>query len=98
MKYIYIVFLLFTIASCKTDSSEPQNRQAEEETKSISLESAITCPHCGFTKTETLPTEYCLFKYTCEGCGKTITPKDGDCCVFCSYATHECPSIQEEYL
>ena len=59
-----------------------------------SLTSEITCPKCGYKKTETLPTEVCQLFYKCEKCGNEMHPKDGDCCVFCSYGDHKCPSKQ----
>src|ERR1700730_9913200 len=46
------------------------------------LESVITCPHCATAKSETMPTDACQFFYTCTGCGATVRPKPGDCCVF----------------
>lgn len=60
------------------------------------LVSAISCPHCGFTKVETMPTDACQFFYDCTGCGVVIRPKAGHCCVFCSYGTVPCPPIQTE--
>ncbi|MBI3502452.1 MAG: hypothetical protein HY063_11735 [Bacteroidetes bacterium] len=59
-----------------------------------SSQSEITCPYCGHKKTETMPTDVCLLKYTCENCKKEITKKEGDCCVFCSYGSKKCPSMQ----
>ncbi|MBI2731516.1 MAG: hypothetical protein HYX40_12335 [Sphingobacteriales bacterium] len=56
------------------------------------IKSVITCPHCGFKKEETVPTDHCLIRYTCTHCHKSITPKKGDCCVFCSYGTVKCPT------
>jgi len=64
-------------------------------TKKIELESTITCPECGFSKKETMPTDACQFFYKCTNCGIVIKPKQGDCCVFCSYGTVKCPPIQE---
>ncbi|MGD9471209.1 MAG: GDCCVxC domain-containing (seleno)protein [Novosphingobium sp.] len=58
------------------------------------LESTITCPHCGERTTELMPTDACRFFYRCEGCGVTLRPLDGDCCVFCSYGTVHCPPRQ----
>jgi hypothetical protein len=58
------------------------------------LESIITCPHCTTAKLETMPTNACLFFYTCTGCGAALRPMAGDCCVFCSYGTVPCPPIQ----
>ncbi|MBA3663720.1 MAG: hypothetical protein H0W61_05875 [Bacteroidetes bacterium] len=57
-------------------------------------ESDITCPVCKHTTTEKLPTQVCLIKYTCPTCKTDIYPKEGDCCVFCSYGTVKCPSKQ----
>ena len=59
------------------------------------LESVIACPHCDFRKAETMPTDACMFFYECGGCGRTLRPKPGDCCVFCSYGTVKCPPVQE---
>lgn len=60
------------------------------------LLSTITCPHCGHTKAETMPTDACLFFYECEGCGVRLKPKPGDCCVFCSYGSRKCPPKESE--
>jgi hypothetical protein len=58
------------------------------------LESVITCPHCGTAKSETMPTDACRFFYECTGCGARLRPKEGDCCVFCSYGSVSCPPMQ----
>lgn len=60
-----------------------------------SITSDITCPKCGYTKTETMPTDVCQIKYTCQKCNAVMYPKDDDCCVFCTYGTHKCPSMQD---
>jgi hypothetical protein len=57
--------------------------------------STVTCPHCGFEKEETMPTDACQYFYRCEGCGRVLKPREGDCCVFCSYGTVKCPFEQE---
>lgn len=59
-----------------------------------SMKSEITCPKCGHKKVETLPTDVCQLSYTCEKCGTVMHPKEGDCCVFCTYGDHKCPSKQ----
>src|SRR6516225_8805540 len=64
--------------------------------RTMILESVITCPHCATAKSETMPTDACRFFYTCTGCGATLRPKQGDCCVFCSYGSVPCPPIQAE--
>ncbi len=58
------------------------------------LETVLTCPHCGASKSETMPTDACQFYYECTGCAALLRPKAGDCCVFCSYGTVKCPPIQ----
>lgn len=60
------------------------------------LESVLTCPHCGFRKEETMPTDSCQYFYECQGCGRLLKPMAGHCCVFCSYGTVPCPPIQEQ--
>ena len=61
----------------------------------ITLESVLTCPRCGFAKTETMPSDACQFYYECENCEVLLRPKPGDCCVFCSYGSVKCPSVQQ---
>ena len=60
-----------------------------------SIVSEIICPHCDHKKSEILPGDVCVIKYTCENCKKELTPKAGDCCVYCTYGSHKCPSKQE---
>jgi rubredoxin len=64
--------------------------------KFVILESLVTCPHCGTTKAEIMRTDACRFFYECTGCGVMLRPKQGDCCVFCSYGSLPCPPIQAE--
>ena len=54
----------------------------------------ITCPHCGIATAATMPTAACQFFWGCPACGTVLRPKDGDCCVFCSYADRPCPPVQ----
>ena len=61
----------------------------------VELESTITCPNCGHQKNELMPTDACQFFYECENCKSILKPKKGDCCVYCSYGSMSCPSIQE---
>lgn len=58
------------------------------------LVSEVTCPYCGHKKEEIMPVDACSYFYECTHCKKVIKPKDGDCCVFCSYGTVPCPPIQ----
>lgn len=61
----------------------------------MKLKSTITCPKCSFHKEEEMPTTACQFFYECENCNQLLKPIEGDCCVFCTYGTVPCPSIQE---
>jgi hypothetical protein len=62
---------------------------------SLVLQSVITCPLCETRATETMPENACQYFYRCQGCGETLKPLAGDCCVFCSYGTVECPPKQQ---
>lgn len=97
-----IVLVVFT--QCDTTSKDNSTTQKSNELQTNNIESStnhsetseITCPKCGHKKTETLPTDVCAIIYNCEKCQAKLTPKDGDCCVFCTYGTHKCPSLQDE--
>jgi hypothetical protein len=43
-----------------------------------------------------MPVDACQFFYECEGCKTLLRPTPGDCCVFCSYGSVKCPSIQAQ--
>ena len=58
------------------------------------LESVLTCPRCGFASAEIMPVDACQFFYECKGCGALLKPSSGDCCVFCSFGSVKCPSVQ----
>ncbi|MGO4332349.1 GDCCVxC domain-containing (seleno)protein [Cupriavidus sp. 2TAF22] len=60
----------------------------------VVLQSILTCPHCGYVAAEMMPIEACQWFYACKGCDQTLTPKRGDCCVFCSYGSVPCPPVQ----
>lgn len=62
--------------------------------RKIQYSSVIACPHCGFKKEEKMPTDSCQFFYECTSCHKMLKPKQGDCCVYCSYGSVPCPPIQ----
>ncbi|MCF6264181.1 MAG: hypothetical protein L3J24_11420 [Xanthomonadales bacterium] len=57
-------------------------------------ESKLSCPHCGFSETLTMPTDNCQWFHECRQCQQLLKPLAGDCCVFCSYGTVACPPIQ----
>ena len=62
---------------------------------SLQLESTLTCPRCGHQSAEIMPTLACQFFYECNGCHVLLSPKEGDCCVFCSYGAVPCPPVQQ---
>ena len=42
-----------------------------------------------------MPVDACQWFYDCAGCGAILTPRSGDCCVYCSYGTMPCPPVQK---
>lgn len=90
------VFVVWAFAHCNSETNSDSERIESIKLPEVSKTSEITCPYCGHKKVESLPTEVCQIKYNCENCKKTILPKDGDCCVYCSYGTHKCPSMQKD--
>lgn len=61
----------------------------------IIFQSTITCPVCGHKEEGTMPADACQFFYECKKCKTRLKPKQGDCCVFCSYGDVPCPPIQQ---
>ncbi len=64
--------------------------------KIIQLKSVFTCPECGHSKEEIMSQDSCQIFYECENCSTISKPKKGDCCVYCSYGTVNCPPIQAD--
>lgn len=62
----------------------------------IEMHSLVTCPECGHQRMEEMPEESCQFFYRCANCETVLRPKEGDCCVFCSYGSVPCPPIQRQ--
>lgn len=91
-----LVLSILTLTNCGDSEETAPEASFEQSSVEKSDSCLITCPHCQYSKMELLPTEVCQIKYTCSNCDKVITPKDGDCCVFCSYGSHKCPSMQIE--
>lgn len=56
--------------------------------------STLTCPECDSQHKERMPVDACQFFYECPSCATVLRPKQGDCCVFCSYGDVPCPPIQ----
>lgn len=64
--------------------------------KDVITTAILTCPKCGKEQEARMPMDACQYFYKCSGCGEMLKPKDGDCCVFCSYANIKCPPKQME--
>ena len=60
----------------------------------IVFDAVITCPNCGTRSREVMPEDACQHFYRCAGCGEILRPREGDCCVFCSYSDQVCPPKQ----
>ena len=58
------------------------------------LRSTIACPECGYAVEEEMPTDACQWLLDCTSCGAVLKPRPGDCCVFCSHGTANCPPVQ----
>ncbi len=80
--------------SCCIKNNSSKDSISEVQNSKNSMQSEITCPKCGFKKMEIMPTDVCRLKYTCESCKAELFPKEGDCCVFCTYGDKKCPSKQ----
>ena len=51
------------------------------EVPMIELRSMMTCPACGQSSIEVMPTDACQYVYDCRRCRAQLKPKQGDCCV-----------------
>ncbi|MDA9231158.1 hypothetical protein N9O56_01130 [Rickettsiales bacterium] len=92
--YKYSIYLLIAGAALLFISLLLFSKRKKQ--KKIKLKSTITCPNCKKRIIEEMPTNSCLFFYDCPECKKTIKPKKGDCCVFCSYGNNPCPPKQQK--
>ena len=64
----------------------------------MKTKAVLICPKCGSKQKVTMPTNACQYFYECQMCGEKLKPKDGNCCVFCSYADTKCPPKQAEKM
>ena len=60
----------------------------------IASTSELRCPHCSHAEMLLMPTNACVVFHRCSACGSVLRPKEGDCCVFCSYGSVPCPPAQ----
>lgn len=64
----------------------------------MKTEANLTCPKCVFVQKVTMPVDACQHFYKCQKYGEMLKPKEGDCCVFCSYADTKYPPKQKESM
>ena len=60
----------------------------------VILESTITGPDCGASRTETMPVNACQVHYIRSACRADLRPETGDCRVFRRYGPVPCPPIR----
>lgn len=62
----------------------------------IQTTATLTCPECGTKEVVQMPTNghQHYFKCANETCNADVATKEGECCVFCSYADIPCPEKQ----
>lgn len=93
-----VLFRLFTAANAKGSQKTYIKSQTLKSNMEIKTTSLITCPACGYLKEEKMQLDACQYFYECENCKTILKPKEGDCCIFCSYGTEKCPPVQQQYL
>ena len=91
---VYLGFGLLLVGGVWSSLLIRSNRK--QKNKEIIDTSTITCPECGFRKEEKMPMDACEYFWECPNCGVMLKPKEGDCCVYCSYGSVPCPPIQSE--
>ena len=90
-----VPFMLFGAILVVLGIYQSRKRKSKiSEDDVVILQSVITCPNCGAKKEETMPTDACAYFYQCDNCSADLKPKEGDCCVYCSYGSVPCPPIQ----
>jgi hypothetical protein len=60
----------------------------------MELQCVMRCPGCQYAAIETMPTDACQRSYHCRSCGYQMRPTNGRRCVFCSYGSVPCPTVQ----
>lgn len=62
----------------------------------LEFKTEVTCPNCAFSLEEEMSIDASPYFYQCESCKEVLRPKEGDCCIYCSYGTHKCPGGQKD--
>ncbi len=95
MKFCYSGVQVAASITVESVNKEVDQKNELMDAKEIRLKSEITCPECGHKSTEEMSTNSCQFFWECPSCKIILKPKEGDCCVFCSYGDYPCPPIQK---
>ncbi len=81
----------------QTDAERTSDREGGNKgERMLTTRATLTCPECGQVQEVDMPADACQFFCQCVGCGSVLRPKEGDCCVFCSYSDSLCQSRQLE--
>jgi hypothetical protein len=62
------------------------------------LDAIITCPACGYQQIVTMEAFAQRTLWPCPACGSTLRPRPGEHCIYCSFASLPCPSVQRVAL
>ena len=73
---------------------QPARAARSHQERDLVHEDGNVNPRSVRRSTETMPTNACQHFYVCASCQALLRPRHGDCCVFCSYADHDCPPKQ----
>lgn len=60
--------------------------------------SVVTCPACGHSEAQPLTHGEGRLLHQCGSCRVLLRPKQGDCCVLCSYGDRPCHASAPEAL
>ena len=71
-------------------------KNMEKLIMSTELVNTIECPSCTHRKEEVMPMGEPKLSYDCTNCNTEIKPKEGDCCVFSSHGSTECPCPEDK--
>jgi len=66
----------------------------QSEPAELRRTATLRCPECGHEMIEKMPVNACIRRHECSACATLITPRPGDCCVFCSWGDVACPPVQ----
>lgn len=62
--------------------------------RNLIMYSTVRCPNCGKRSHDLMPRNACVYFYHCLRCNAVFKPRNGDCCVYCSYGDVPCPDRQ----